>query len=382
MKEKAEAASQAKTQFLANMSHEIRTPMNAIIGFSELALQQGQSTEATDFFQLILKSSQELLSIINDVLDTSKLESGKVKLDIHPFSLRELIQDVTKLFSVLAQKKSLELLVKMHELPNVVLGDSTRLRQVLLNLLGNAIKFTETGEVCLIVKPTHQPDHYHFLVSDTGIGMTKEQMSRIFEAFTQADTSTTRLYGGTGLGVTLCKQILNLMQSEIEVRSQLGVGSDFNFTLHLPQPEQITEESRVVSLKKNVVKPEIQIPDFSAHNLLLVEDNPVNQILMRGILKKTGINLIIANHGAEAVQAVEQESIDCVLMDIQMPVMNGFEATVEIRKAHPDLPIFALSADQVEGQRQRARECGFNGWLDKPIDVVKLYNTLSRTLQV
>jgi len=381
-RDKALAAAQAKSDFLANMSHEIRTPMNAVIGMAHLAMDGAENRQQRDYLNKILTASETLLVIINDILDFSKVEAGKLSLEAVDFNLAETLENVASVNAIAANAKGLDLLFDYPpDLPPLH-GDSMRLGQVLLNLVNNAVKFTEQGQVEVSVEVLEQSNteiELQFRVADTGIGMTEEQIAHLFQAFSQADTSTTRQYGGTGLGLAICKQLVELMHGEISVNSQPGQGSCFHFrirfelgnadTLALPQAYQ--------PVPKNVLQ------SLHGARLLLVEDNEINQQVAEGLLARVGISLSIVHDGQQAVEAVHSDAFDGVLMDMQMPVMDGLEATRLIRAdaQFHDLPIIAMTANAMPGDREKCLAAGMNDHISKPVDPNQLYATLIRWIR-
>jgi len=378
-KQRAERANQAKSEFLANMSHEIRTPLNAVIGLSELLKGTKLSNQQRDYLNKISQSSTLLLSIINDILDYSKIEAGKLELDPQTFSLQGVFEQLTTLFQESAHKKGLGFQLQMAPtIPKKLIGDDLRLTQVLTNLMSNAIKFTAKGEVRLqvdLARQTEQHVSLIFSIFDTGIGLTDEQISRLFEPFNQADSSTTRQYGGTGLGLVISQRLLQAMNSELAIISQPGEGSCFRFLLTLElsknheQPVNEPQKSDQAWLSTR----------FHGH-VLLAEDNPVNQLVASQLLQKAGFHVTVVDDGLQAVNAVQEQQFDAILMDIQMPVMGGYEATQRIRQSQPDLPIIALTAAALIEDRDKALEVGMNDHLGKPIEVPKLYATLAKWL--
>ena len=388
----AEAANRAKSEFLANMSHEIRTPMNAIIGFSHLCLQSELPPAQHDYVDKVYHSANMLLGIINDILDFSKVEAGKMEVEKIPFRLDEVLHSAADIASVRASQKSLRLKFdKEPGIPQTLAGDPLRLGQVLNNLVGNAIKFTESGEVTLQVKIESQiagqdnnPGHVvlGFAVRDTGIGMTQEQIGRLFQSFNQADASTTRKYGGTGLGLAISKGLVEQMGGAIWVESTPGQGSIFAFNL----PFVCLAEgsgTHVDSNRPDVRNEKFGRIDLAGMHVLLVEDNEFNRQLANALLTRAGVEVVFACDGVEAVKAVQPERFDVVLMDMQMPNMDGMEATRHIRKnpALADLPIIAMTANVMAGDRDLCLATGMNDYITKPLQVEVLYATLARWTQ-
>ena len=380
-KEHSEQANRAKSEFLANMSHEIRTPLNPIIGLTHLALQAGPSPQIREYLSKIHNASKSLLLIINDILDFSKVEAGKLSLEQAPFSLEKVLDTLSSLYSVKVEEKHLHFAIKIPpEVPCNLIGDALRLEQVLGNLLSNAIKFTKRGEVVLSVESIDTTDDntlLRFAVRDSGIGVRAQDLEKLFETFAQADGSTTRLYGGTGLGLAICQRLVNLMGGEITVESKSGQGSLFVFDLEfkLADPE--------------AVKAATQTPDAIPANLsfqgrvLLAEDNRINQQVAGELLQAVGLDVHIAETGLQAVEALRSESFDLILMDLQMPEMDGYQATEAIRKdpAYRDLPIIAMTAHAMSGDRERCLNRGMNDHVAKPVEPATLYTTLSRWLK-
>jgi len=456
-KEKAETATRSKSEFLANMSHEIRTPMNAIIGLSELALKGGSASKHYDYFKKISGAGKLLLGIINDILDFSKIEAEKLTLESVDFSLDEIINNVADIISDTALAKGIEVTVSVNKnVPCSLIGDPLRLGQILINLANNAVKFTDKGKISITVeesevrsqesgvrsqKPTadsRQPVILKFSVSDTGIGINPEQLSNLFNPFTQADSSTTRKYGGTGLGLSICKRLAEMMGGKIWVESEAGKGSSFYFTANFIE-QSVSNESEDVHYKSEQ-KPvgnkssKTEYQNLAGARVLLAEDNLINKEVAVAILSSVGIIVEVARNGREAVEAVSKSCYDAVLMDVQMPIMDGFEATRRIRdwelgigneelgignkelgigneelgigneesgmkneelgmknqnledtdsqflipNSQFSIPIIAMTAHSMKGDQEKCIESGMNDYIAKPINPDQLFSVLSR----
>jgi PAS domain S-box-containing protein len=379
-KERAENLSKTKSQFLANMSHEIRTPMTAIIGFSELALLKDMPKEVNAYLQNINTASNNLLVILNDILDLSKLEAGKMTLNLKPFSIYDLQTSLHNLLTIVAQSKGLALSIDLaNNVPAHLVGDSIRLRQVLTNLLGNAIKFTKQGSVTLSIKLLQHDDQkirLLFAVTDTGIGIALEQQDKLFQPFSQVDNDFSRNFEGTGLGLVISQNIIQLMGSSIKLDSHVNLGSSFSFELVLPLADLSTIEPQVTS---SII---LNHEPLSGVRILLAEDDAFNQMLINEVLENLGASVVIANNGFEALATLERESFDLVLMDLHMPTMNGYEATTEIRKQarYALLPVIALSASVTDENKRRCLATGMNDFAGKPIKTKELLPILQQWL--
>jgi len=368
----AENAVKAKQQFLSNMSHEIRTPMNAIIGFTKVLLKTDLSVKQKEYLTAIKMSGDALIVLINDILDLAKVDAGKMVFEQTPFKLALSISAMLHLFETKIQEKNLELVKEYDEnIPDVLVGDPVRLHQIILNLVSNAVKFTTEGKITVSVKLQSQDDDtvtIEFAVADTGIGIPESKIDKIFENFQQASSGTSRLYGGTGLGLAIVKQLVEPQGGTIGVKSKIDVGSTFSFTLRFQKTKAEADvEIELIELDNEITNIKV----------LVVEDIALNQLLMKTLLDDFGFDRDIASNGKIAIEKLQAKSFDIILMDLQMPEMNGFEATEYIRSTlHSKIPIIALTADVTTVDLAKCRSVGMNDYIAKPVDERLLYNKI------
>lgn len=383
-KKKAETANLAKTQFLANMSHEIRTPMNGILGFLQLLENSPLTEEQKNYLKHIKTSSKLLLCIIDDTLDASKLETKKLTLIETSFNFKETLEEIVLAFSAMALQKNIHLELQLKpDVPQNVIGDAPRLKQIIYNLLNNAIKFTENGEVILHAALAKKTDtNYEILIkiSDTGIGIKDDDLNNLFEPFSQVENSSIRKYGGTGLGLTIAKSLIELMQGEITVESELDKGSTFIFTVNLKK-----DLKKLTGDKLTVEKNSFPVPLKSSNNvslkILVAEDNELNYMLINEVLTALNQNSQWVINGEEAVKACLEENFDLIFMDCQMPVMDGYEATRQIRKVtqgKKHIPIIAMTAYAMKGDREKCLEAGMDEYLSKPLNIKQIASLISK----
>lgn len=387
-KEAAEKTAQSRNEFLANISHEIRTPMNAIIGFTNLALKHDLTPKLSNYLNTIARSARNLLHLINDILDFSKIEADRLELESVDFKLDEVIRNISDLILLKAEEKGIQFSVSIAPyVPNDLVGDPHRLNQILLNLANNAVKFTLAGRVTLNIQPIEtgiQDCLLMFSVKDTGIGMTPEHLARIFKPFSQGDSSVTRRFGGTGLGLAISKHLVERMGGRIQVESHQNRGSMFSFTIRLlRQPDSSRRQGAALSrpaLATDAPSREEALSSIRGASVLLVEDNVINQELTCEILKECGLNVDIASNGREALSSIKERHYDLILMDVQMPVMSGFEATVAIRQMERlrEIPIVAMTAHNTARDKEACLQAGMNDYLSKPLDIDLLTAILIR----
>ncbi len=379
----AEAANVSKGQFLANMSHEIRTPMNGVLGFLNLFEQTPLNSEQREYIKIMQSSAETLLDVINDILDVSKIEAGVIELEQIAFDLSDAIDSVLLTFTPKSKEKGI-LLNKtvQHDVPHFCIGDPTKLKQVLINLIGNALKFTNTGEILVDVSvelSKNSQQLIRFTVKDTGIGMTQATLAKLFKPFTQADSSSTRKYGGTGLGLTLCKAYIEAMDGTIDVASELGVGTQFSFAIPL---KSAYSDSKLTA-DGTAESDSISANAYGDLRVLLVEDNEVNYVLVMSLLNKMGVNCDIATNGEIALAQCQSKKYDLIFMDCQMPVLDGFEATRRLRLSdsiNKNTRIIAMTAYAMDGDREKCLVAGMDDYIQKPLNIAQFKRIVLETV--
>ncbi|MCD4724956.1 MAG: response regulator [Bacteroidales bacterium] len=385
-KEQAEEGTRAKSEFLANMSHEIRTPMNGIIGMAEILKQASLGEEEKENLEILISSTRSLLSLVNDILDISKIEAGKLELEIEDFEIRKILKDIENILYIKAEEKILDYKTFINpNVPDFLRGDPSRLKQIILNLVNNAVKFTKKGFVHIFIDDLEEHADEVILmikVVDSGIGISDDGKKNLFQLFSQVDTSTTKNYGGTGLGLSIAKRLVMMMQGEIGFESKQDKGSTFWFTVKLEKCSQ-----KIVSPESAKKKPVPDKKPFKMLSILLAEDNEINQKIIQYSLTNAGYKVDIANNGQEAIDMYHAGNYDLVLMDVQMPILDGFEATVHIRNIESAIlngahrtPIVALTANAMKGDREKCLDAGMDEYLSKPFtpnDLISIIRSIT-----
>jgi PAS domain S-box-containing protein len=383
-KEKETKANKAKDEFLSTMSHEIRTPLNAVIGVSHLLLMEDPKKEQLENLKALKYSSEHLLGLVNDILDFNKISSGSLQLEHSEFSLEQILNGLYSMFYKKAKAKNISFVIKRdNALPGSIMGDTTRVTQILTNLVNNAIKFTEKGRVVLDIELLTETDsecEIRFEIRDTGIGIPLDKRDAVFQSFAQANTDTTRKYGGTGLGLAICKQLVEIMNGELTLESEVGKGSVFSFALRFDKP--CSSRLQLEDLQADYLDEEVNY--LEGCSILVVEDNRMNTMVVQKLFARWKINLELAENGLEGVKKAHEKRYDIILMDLEMPVMNGFDASRSIRQTDnslcKDVPIYALSASAGVDVKQEIKTAGMNGFIGKPFKPDILYKKLSNIM--